>query len=130
MTIDLGFTLGGDRWSLILLSGTFLRAGGTRKRRGMMGGQYSRIWENRKLRCRRYPCQQIITPERILLVHVIKSEVKSFSDVTIVKHALLLGEEKSKQVATIHDDRRLKGNHGSSSPPKSGLFVEQKEENF
>ena len=130
MTIDLGFTRGGDRWSLIPWSGTFLRAGGTQKRRGMTGGQYSRIWENRKLRCRRYPCQQIITPERILLGHVIKSEVKSNSDVTIVKHALLLGEEKSKQGATNHDDRRLKGNHGSSSPPKSGLFVEQKEENF
>ena len=75
----------------------------------------------------RYPCQRIITPKRFLLVHF-KSEVKSFSDVTIVKHALILGEEESKQVVSIHDDHMLKGNHGSSSPAINGLFVEQKEE--
>ena len=96
----------------------------------MTGGQYSRIWENRKLRCRRYPCQQIITPERFLLVHVIKSEVKSNSDVTIVKHALLLGEEESKQVASIYDEHKLKGDHRALSPAINGLFVEQKEEKF
>ena len=72
----------------------------------------------------------IITPKRFLLVHVIKSEVKSFSDVTIVKHALILGEAESKQVASIHDEHRLKGEHGALSPEINGLFIEQKEEIF
>ena len=98
-------------------------------KKGRHGWKEGRM-DQRKDRCGRYPCQRIVTPERILLVHVIKSEVKSFSDVTIVKHALLLGEEESKQVASIHDDHRLKGNHGSLSPAINGLFVEQKEEKF